>query len=54
MDVSVLNSFSLYPGFVPLGFTGKVFCDAPNPRCPLITRQPAKIYTSRVTRHTHE
>ena len=25
MDVSVLHSFSLYPGFVPLGFTGKVF-----------------------------
>ena len=30
------------------------FCDAPNPGCPLTTHQPAEIYTSRVTRHTHE
>ena len=29
-------------------------CDALNPGCPLTTRQPAEIYTSRVTRHTHE
>ena len=29
-------------------------CDAPNPGCPLTTRQPAEIYTSRVTRRTHE
>ena len=25
MDISVLHSFSLRPGFVPLGFTDKVF-----------------------------
>ena len=24
-DVSILHSFSLRPGFIPLGFTGKVF-----------------------------
>ena len=28
MDVSVLQSFSLISGFVPLGFTGKVLNDA--------------------------
>ena len=31
-----------------------LLCDAPNPGCPLTTRQPTEIYTSRVTRHTHE
>ena len=29
-------------------------CDAPFPGGPLTTRQPAKIYMSRITRHTHE
>ena len=28
MDVSVLHSFSLLPGFVPLGSSGKVFNEA--------------------------
>ena len=31
-----------------------ISCDAPNPGCPLTTRQPAEIYMSLVTRHTHE
>ena len=28
MNVSVLHSFSLHPGFIPLGFSSKVFNEA--------------------------
>ena len=32
---------------------GQDMCDAPNPRCPLTTRQPAEIYESHVMRPIH-
>ena len=28
-------------------------CDAPNPGCPLTTRQPAEFYVSHFMRHVH-